>query len=110
MRVLRLVLPALVLVMTTAPAAVVLTAEPAAAATVTGAGFTPALALNDAAGNSTGASEPSIQIDSKDNIYVSAPAGVPSGGCPFWYVHGDGASYDYCGTIDTDQGSVGGGD
>ncbi|MCA1711758.1 MAG: hypothetical protein LC789_09045 [Actinobacteria bacterium] len=45
---------------------------------------------------------------------MSGPAGVPTGGCPFWEVHPDsttaGLPYDYRGTIDTDHGSVGGGD
>jgi hypothetical protein len=110
MRVIRFVLPVLVLAMTTTPAGLVLTAAPAQAAVVAGAGFTPALPLNNASGVSTGGSEPSIAVDSHDNIYVSAPAGVPSGGCPFWNVHKDGLGYDYRGTIDTEQGSIGGGD
>ena len=110
MRVVRFVLPALVLALTTTPAGLVLTAQPAAAAIAAPAAFSPGLPLNNATGASTGASEPSIQIDSKDNVYVSAPASVPLGGCPFWYVHSDGKSYDFRGTMDTDQGSVGGGD
>src|SRR3954451_14755991 len=105
MRAVRLVLPALVLAMTATPTAVVLSAQPALAATVAPAGFSPGLPLNDAAGASTGSSEPSIQLDSKDNIYVSAPAGVPINGCPFWHVHSDGKGYDYRGTMDTDQNS-----
>src|SRR3954465_4762727 len=116
MRARQLVLPLLALAVAVSPVVVAVGATPAAAATgVSTAGFTPGLALNDAAGNSTRGSEPSIHVDSKDNVYVSAPAGVPTGGCPFWNVHPDrvganGLTYDYRGTMDTDQGSVGGGD
>jgi hypothetical protein len=110
MRVVRLLLPVLVVALTTTPATLVLSASPASAAVVAGAGFTPPLPLNDASGASTSGSEPSIAVDSHDNVYVSAPAGVPTGGCPFWNVHKDGLGYDYRGTMDTDQGSVGGGD
>ncbi len=87
-----------------APPALAVGASPTPAAT-----FAPAVPLYDAAGVSTNGSEPSIAVDSHDNVFVSAPAGVPTGGCPFWQVHPDG-TYDYRGTIDTDQGSVGGGD
>src|SRR4051812_19031338 len=109
MRPSRFALPVVVLAMCMAPAVVGLAAPAASAAPVTTAGFTPPLALNNAAGASTGGSEPTIAVDSHDNVYVSAPVGVPSGGCPFWYVHPNGTSYDYRGTMDTDQGSVGGG-
>jgi hypothetical protein len=78
-------------------------------------GFAPAIALFNAAGASTNGAEPSIAVDSQDNVFVSAPAGVPTGGCPFWSIHPDrlnaaGKAYEYRGTIDTDHGSVGGGD
>jgi hypothetical protein len=108
----RFLLPVLVAALATGPLALAVGVAPAAAATTPppSAVFSAPLALNDAGGRSTGSSEPSIAVDSHDNIYVSAPAGVPSGGCPFWYVHADGTSYDYRGTIDTDEGSVGGGD
>ncbi len=79
-------------------------ASPAPAAT-----FSAPLPLYDTTGASTQGSEPSIAVDSHDNVFVSAPAGVPTGGCPFWQVHPD-RTYDYRGTIDTDEGSVGGGD
>ncbi|MBK5307276.1 MAG: hypothetical protein JJD92_11370 [Frankiaceae bacterium] len=117
MRARHLALPVLVLALTTTPMGVGIGVSPAAATTVaTGTnGFAPAVPLYDAAGASTLGSEPSIHIDSKDNVYVSAPAGVPTGGCPFWDVHPDrtnaaGRIYDYRGTMDVDQGSVGGGD
>lgn len=80
-----------------------------------GPGFAPGISLFDAAGASTNAAEPSIHVDGQDHVFVSAPAGVPTGGCPFWSVHPDslnpgGKAYEYRGTIDTDHGSVGGGD
>jgi hypothetical protein len=108
----RILLPLLVAALATGPLSLAAGVSPAAAATTPppSAGFTAPLALNDASGSSTGGSEPSIAVDSHDNIYVSAPASVPFGGCPFWNVHKDATSYDYRGTMDTDQGSVGGGD
>lgn len=116
MRARRFVLPVLVLTLAAGPTAAItgLTAA-SASTTVTGTAFSTPVALNDAAGASTGASEPSIHVDSKDNVFVSGPAGVPTGGCPFWSVHPDslsakGLPYDYRGTIDTDHVSVGGGD
>jgi hypothetical protein len=117
MRARHLAMPLIVLAMATTPAALALGVTPAIAATTVSStsDFAPAVPLYDAAGASTNGSEPSIHIDSKDNVYVSAPAGVPTGGCPFWSVHPDslntaGLPYDYRGTMDTDQGSVGGGD
>jgi hypothetical protein len=111
MRPSRILLPLLVSALAAGPVSLAVGAAPAAAATPPPApAFTSPLALNDASGSSTNGSEPSIAVDSHDNIYVSAPASVPFGGCPFWYVHKDGTSYDYRGTMDTDQGSVGGGD
>lgn len=90
-----------------------LTSLPTAAGGATA--FSPPVALNDSSGASTSGAEPSIEVDSKGQVYVSAPAGVPTGGCPFWNVHPDalnakGLPYDYRGTIDTDHGGVGGGD
>jgi hypothetical protein len=87
---------------------------PAAAAGAPGLRFTAGLPLLDA-GVSTGASEPSIKVDSRGHIYVTGPAGVPTGGCPFWRVHPDfqnagGLLYDYMGTFDTQKFSAGGGD
>ena len=88
---------------------------PAQAAPVPTPGFPASVPLFNAAGLSTNGSEPSIHVDSKDNVYVSAPAGVPTGGCPFWSVTPDkvnaaGKPYEYRGTIDTDHASAGGGD
>jgi hypothetical protein len=79
------------------------------------ASFTPGLPLRDDAGDSTGGAEPSITVDSHDNVLVSAPTGVPTGGCPFWWVHpgslnDKGLPYDYQGRIDTDHAGIGGGD
>ncbi|MDT7539864.1 MAG: hypothetical protein QOI82_3449 [Actinomycetota bacterium] len=116
MRARLLVVPVALLALAVGPIGLVAGLTPASAATTTGSnGFAPPVPLNDAAGASTSGSEPSIHIDSKDNVYVSAPVGVPTGGCPFWYVHPDSANaaglpYDYRGTIDTDHASVGGGD
>jgi hypothetical protein len=80
-----------------------------------GVAFSDAIPLYDASGASTGGSEPSIEVGSHGDVYVSAPASVPFGGCPFWEIHPDstnasGLPYEYRGTIDTDHGSVGGGD
>lgn len=46
---------------------------------------------------------------------MTGPAGVPTGGCPFWTVHpgtfnNQGLPYDYRGLFDIDHGGVGGGD
>src|SRR5687768_9817800 len=112
MRLRRALLPVLATAIAAAP--LVYAAETTSTTTATVA-FSPPIPLYDDAGVSTGGSEPSIEIDSKGNVYVSAPAGVPTGGCPFWDVHPDrlgesGLPYDYRGTIDTDRFSVGGGD
>jgi hypothetical protein len=80
--------------------------------------FTPQLPLLDSSGSggsSTGAGEPSIRVDSGGHIYVTGPVGVPTGGCPLWYVHPDtlnahGKAYEYRGKFDTDHGAAGGGD
>jgi len=72
--------------------------------------FTPPLALMDADGTSLNAAEPSIEVDSHGQVYVSGPVGIPTGGCPFWEVDADAGTYDYRGTIDVDHFSVGGGD
>jgi hypothetical protein len=77
--------------------------------------FNPGLPLLNDKGANTGAAEPSIAVDTPGNVYVSAPVGVPTGGCPFWTVHpgslnAKGKAYEYRGTIDTDHGGVGGGD
>ena len=79
------------------------------------AGFVPGVPLTDTSGASLNGSEPSILVDSHDNVFASAPVGVPTGGCPFWYVHPDapngaGKLFDYRGTIDVDHGGAGGGD
>ena len=84
-------------------------------ATVPGSQFVPGLPLLDPKGASTGAAEPSIRLDREGHVYVSGPAGVPTGGCPLWRVHPDfqnakGLPYEYLGKFDTDQNSVGGGD
>lgn len=114
--------PAPRLVTATATAAVLLAGSPglalAAAPSVTppgGASFTPGLALKTSTGANTGGAEPSLAVDSKDNVYVTAPVGVPTGGCPVWTIHpatlnAKGLPYEYDGTSDTDHGSVGGGD
>lgn len=77
--------------------------------------FNPGLPLLNDKGANTGAAEPSIEVDVPGNVYVSAPVGVPTGGCPFWTVHpgslnNKGKAYEYRGTIDTDHAGVGGGD
>lgn len=77
--------------------------------------FTPGLALKTDKGANTGAAEPSLAIDRHDNVYVSGPVGVPTGGCPVWTIHPDslnaqGLPYEYDGTADTDHAGVGGGD
>ncbi len=91
----------------------------AIAATSTGspaAAFTPGLALLNDRDTTPGGAEPSIAVDSHDNVYVTGPVGVPTGGCPFWWVHpgtldpDSGHAYTYQGTTDTDHESVGGGD
>ena len=105
----RTLLPVVVAALTVGPFGLA-GITPAEAAPPPAPTFSAPLALNNASGSSTDSSEPSIAIDSHDQIYVSAPAGVPTSGCPFWYVHPDGTSYDYRGTIDTGHGSVGGGD
>jgi len=91
-------------------------ARPAITSADTGsAQFTPGLPLLDNAGATTGAAEPSIRVDREGHIYVTGPAGVPTGGCPLWRVHPDsqnakGLPYEYLGKFDTDQNSAGGGD
>jgi hypothetical protein len=110
MRARRLVVPLLVIALASAPALLLGASDAAAAVAPPPAAFVAPVPLYDAAGASTNGSEPSIHVDSHDNIYVSAPAGVPTGGCPFWSVHKDALGYDYRGTIDTDHASVGGGD
>jgi hypothetical protein len=114
MRARNLALPLLVLALATGPT-VASGLSPASAATGSAATFSAPFALNDGTNATTNGSEPSIHVDSHDNVYVSAPVGVETGGCPFWYVHPDtvgpdGKAYDYRGTIDTDHSSVGGGD
>jgi hypothetical protein len=74
------------------------------AATTPGFNFNPSMALL-ANGASTGAAEPTIKVDSAGHIYVTGPAGVPTGGCPWWSVHPDslssaGLPYDYLGLFD----------
>ncbi len=117
MRRIHAVMPAIALVLVGSPTVALASAPalPAPAASPAGVGFSDPVALNDASGTSTGGSEPSIEVDSKGHVFVSAPAAIPFGGCPFWDVHPDevnaaGLPYEYRGTIDTDQGSVGGGD
>lgn len=83
----------------------------AAAASLPGSmGFAPAMVLNDADGVTTGGAEPSIEVDSHGQVYVSAPVGVPLSGCPFWQVDPDAGTASYRGTIDIDHFGVGGGD
>lgn len=77
--------------------------------------FTPGLTLLNGTGGNPGGAEPSLAVDRHDNVYVSGPVGVPTGGCPFWTIHpgsfnAKGLPYEYDGTIDTDHASVGGGD
>ena len=86
-----------------------------AAATTTGTSFTQGLPLLDAGGSNTGAAEPSIKVDSGGHVYVTGPVGVPTGGCPLWYIHPDSLNahnlaYEYRGKFDTDHGAPGGGD
>ena len=78
-------------------------------------GFNPGLPLKDNNGANTGAAEPSIDVDTPGNVYVMGPAGVPTGGCPFWTVHpgtfnSKGLPYEYRGTPDLNNGGIGGGD
>lgn len=78
-------------------------------------GFNPGLPLKDNNGANTGAAEPSIDVDTPGNVYVMGPAGVPTGGCPFWTVHpgtfnSKGLPYEYRGTPDLQPAGVGGGD
>ena len=85
------------------------------AATTTGPKFTQGLPLLDAGGSNTGAAEPSIKVDSGGHVYVTGPVGVPTGGCPLWYIHPDSLNshnlaYEYRGKFDTDHGAAGGGD
>lgn len=92
-----------------------LTATNAQAAITTAFKFNPGLKLLDGNGANTGAAEPSLDVDTPGNVYVTGPAGVPTGGCPFWTVHpgtfnAKGLPYDYRGTFDIDHGGVGGGD
>jgi fibronectin type 3 domain-containing protein len=86
---------------------VVAVAAPAEAST---RAFAPPLVLNDAGGVSTGGAEPSIEVDSHGQVYVSAPVGVPLSGCPFWEVDPDARAATYRGTIDIDHFGIGGGD
>jgi hypothetical protein len=77
--------------------------------------FTPGLALKTDKGANTGAAEPSLAVDRHDNVYVSGPVGVPTGGCPVWTIHpgslnAQGLQYEYDGSSDTDHAGVGGGD
>lgn len=92
-----------------------LTATSAQATITTAFGFNPGLTLLDANGANTGAAEPSLDVDTPGNVYVMGPAGVPTGGCPFWTVHpgtfnSKGLPYDYRGRPDLQPGGVGGGD
>src|SRR5689334_93602 len=59
----------------------------ATAATTAAFAFNPPLALLDGQGANTGAAEPSIDVDTPGNVYVTGPRGVPTGGCPFWTIH-----------------------
>jgi hypothetical protein len=84
-------------------------------AQTTGGRFTQGLPLLDGNGANTGGAEPSIKVDSGGHVYVTGPVGVPTGGCPLWYIHPDSlnshhSAYEYRGKFDTDHGSVGGGD
>jgi hypothetical protein len=88
-----------------APAAVALITDGSATTS-----FSPPMVLNDAEGVTTGGAEPSIEVDSHGQVYVSAPVGVPTGGCPFWEVDPDARTSAYRGTIDVDHFGVGGGD
>lgn len=86
--------------------------DPAAAAVTS---FAREVVLTDDEGRSTRGAEPTIEVDSHGSVYVTAPAGVPTGGCPFWEVTPDalgpsGKPYTYRGTVDTDRFGVGGGD
>jgi hypothetical protein len=77
--------------------------------------FTPPLALVDGNGASTGAAEPSIKVDTGGHVYVTGPVGVPTGGCPLWYIHPDTLNkakkaFEYRGKFDTDHSAPGGGD
>ena len=79
--------------------------------------FLPGLPLVDAGGSNTTAAEPSIRVDPTGTglVYVSGPAGVPTGGCPFWRIHpasvnSAGSRSEYLGRFDTDHAGAGGGD
>ncbi len=77
----------------------------AAATTPPAFKFNPSMALLNN-GTATGAAEPTIKVDSAGHIYVTGPAGVPTGGCPWWKVHpnslnSSGLPYDYLGTFDS---------
>ncbi len=92
-----------------------LTATNAQAAITTAFKFNPGLKLLDGNGANTGAAEPSLDVDTPGNVYVMGPAGVPTGGCPFWTVHpgtfnSRGLPYDYQGRPDLQPAGVGGGD
>src|SRR4051794_8838985 len=94
-----------------ATAAVARTATPASSTFR----FTPGLTLVDDRGSSTGAAEPSIKVDGGGHVYVTGPAGVPTGGCPLWYIHPDtlnkkNKAFEYRGKFDTDHSAPGGGD
>lgn len=91
-----------------------ISASPAGA---TGPAFTfnPGLPLLTSSGGNTGAGEPTIDVDTEGNAYVTGPVGVPTGGCPFWTVHpgtlnSKGLPYDYRGRFDIDYHAPGGGD
>src|SRR4051812_22358768 len=88
------------------PGLVAVSTTPVAAATPAPR-FTPGLPLLDANGTNTGGSEPSIRVDGGGHVYVTAPVGVPTGGCPIWRVHPDALNknklpYEYLGKFDTD--------
>lgn len=80
--------------------------------TAPSAQFTPGMRLKDDAGESTGAAEPSIEVDSAGTPYVTGPNGVPTGGCPFWTIdpNASGLGYTFDGRFDTDKNGIGGGD